>query len=307
MTANTSITDIQVGTLVKGDHADLVGYLEQILPYGFETIALTFWQQCDVAALPGVADRIRPVLDAYGARVSSLSLFGNLLEHDEMATASRQGWAGLIEYASAFDCDLVTGFTGRLRGTPVPDSIDRFQEVFAPLADTAGERGVRLAFENCPMRGDWRSGEWNLAFNPAAWALLFEAVPAANLGLQWEPCHQLLQFADPMLQLDDWHQRIFSIHGKDASIYHDRLARFGNAGPRPWGEHRHPGFGDSDWTAIISRLRSHGFRGAIEIEGWHDPVYRDELEIPGQVAALAYLKRCRGGPYQAVGEALPVG
>ena len=33
----------------------------------------------------------------------------------------------------------------------------------------------------------------------------------------------------------------------------------------------------------------------IAIEGWHDPVYRNELEITGQVRALDYLKQCRGG------------
>ena len=33
----------------------------------------------------------------------------------------------------------------------------------------------------------------------------------------------------------------------------------------------------------------------IDIEGWHDPVYRDELELTGQVHGLQYLKACRGG------------
>ena len=58
---------------------------------------------------------------------------------------------------------------------------------------------------------------------------------------------------------------------------------------------RTPGFGDSDWTRVISELRLAGYRGAIDIEGWHDPVYRGDLEITGQVRALEYLKECRGG------------
>ena len=56
-----------------------------------------------------------------------------------------------------------------------------------------------------------------------------------------------------------------------------------------------PGFGDSNWTDIISELRLQGFKGSIDIEGWHDPVYRDDLEMTGQVHALNYLKNCRGG------------
>ena len=46
---------------------------------------------------------------------------------------------------------------------------------------------------------------------------------------------------------------------------------------------------------MISELRRGGFKGSIDIEGWHDPVYREELEMTGQVAGLNYLKRCRGG------------
>ena len=38
-----------------------------------------------------------------------------------------------------------------------------------------------------------------------------------------------------------------------------------------------------------------GYKGAIDIEGWHDPVYRDDLEMSGQVHALNFLKKCRGG------------
>ncbi|MUO78786.1 sugar phosphate isomerase/epimerase, partial [Agrobacterium vitis] len=32
-------------------------------------------------------------------------------------------------------------------------------------------------------------------------------------------------------------------------------------------------------------------------EGWHDPVYRDALEMTGQVHALNHLKQARGGDF----------
>ena len=60
---------------------------------------------------------------------------------------------------------------------------------------------------------------------------------------------------------------------------------------------RTPGFGDSNWTDVISELRLAGYTGSIDIEGWHDPVYRDALEMTGQVRALNYLKDCRGGEF----------
>ncbi len=65
----------------------------------------------------------------------------------------------------------------------------------------------------------------------------------------------------------------------------------------PYVYHRTPGFGDTDWTDVITILRQGGFQGSIDIEGWHDPVYRGPLEMTGQVHALEYLKQCRGGPF----------
>ena len=60
---------------------------------------------------------------------------------------------------------------------------------------------------------------------------------------------------------------------------------------------RTPGFGDSNWTDIITILRLAKFKGSIDIEGWHDPVYSRDLEMTGQVHGLNYLKQCRGGAF----------
>jgi sugar phosphate isomerase/epimerase len=62
---------------------------------------------------------------------------------------------------------------------------------------------------------------------------------------------------------------------------------------------RTPGFGDSDWVRVISELRLAGYKGTIDIEGWHDPVYRDDLEMTGQVQGLRHLQLCRGGEFVA--------
>jgi sugar phosphate isomerase/epimerase len=67
----------------------------------------------------------------------------------------------------------------------------------------------------------------------------------------------------------------------------------------PYVQHRTPGFGDTSWTDLVSVLREAGWRGSIDIEGFHDPVYRNALETTGQTAALAYLQRCRGGEFVA--------
>jgi len=163
----------------------------------------------------------------------------------------------------------------------------------ALLAERAAGKGLRIAFENCPMGGNWETGDHNIAFNPDAWELMFDAVPAENLGLEWEPCHQMCQLIDPLPQLREWVGRVFHVHGKDASVHHDAVARRGIHSKDWFAFHRHPGFGDSNWTDIVSELRHGGFSGSIDIEGWHDRVYSGALEMTGQVRALHYLRDCR--------------
>lgn len=285
---------IRIGTLVNGG-AGTANYIKQILPYGFESFSITFWQTLGDTDLERLAGEVGEVLAGSGAVISSVGVFGNPLESREIDQQTRDGWVKLIDACSLFGCDIVAGFAGRLIDKPISDSMDRFADVFGPLASQAADKGVRIAFENCDMGGDWQRGDWNIAHNPTAWEMMFNAVPADNLGLEWEPCHQMVSLIDPMPQLRAWAKRIFHVHGKDATVLWDVVKQHGCDGPHPFAFHRTPGFGDSNWTDIISELRRAGFVGSIDIEGWHDPVYRGDLEMTGQVAGLNYLKRCRGG------------
>lgn len=290
-------SDIRLGTLVDGKGPDPVAYIKQLLPYGFECFSLTFWQTLGGVDLVRLAASLREALAGTDVAISSLGIYGNPLEETPQDRETLRGWETLIDHAHLFGTDLIGGFTGRLRGKPIEDSLPRFKEVFTPLAERAAARGVRLAFENCSMGGDWQTGDWNIAHGPDAWELLFAAVPADNLGLEWEPCHQMLNLIDPLPQLRQWVKKIFHVHGKDCTIKWDIIKTHGIHGSRPYAFHRTPGFGDCNWTDIISELRWGGFTGAIDIEGWHDPIYRDDLEMTGQVHALHYLKQCRGGDF----------
>ncbi len=302
--------DIRIGTLV-GCGAKAPSYIKQIQEHGFESYSLTFWQRIGDCDLQQLADELKPVLAESGAVISSLGIFGNPLENEEIDLETRADWARLIDAADLFETDIVAGFTGRVRGKPIHESIPQFKEVFKPLADQAGGKGVRLAFENCDMGGTWYEGDWNIAHNPLAWELMFDAVKNDNMGLEWEPCHQMVSLIDPLPQLKEWVGRVFHVHGKDATIHWDVIKKYGihssvHADPNTdlpiqlapsFVEHRTPGFGDSNWTDIITELRRGGFKGSIDIEGWHDPIYRDELEMTGQVHALNYLKQSRGGNF----------
>jgi sugar phosphate isomerase/epimerase len=287
---------IRIGTMAgKGEHT--LDYIKALIPLGFESFQVNFWRTLGGVDLARMAAQLRPVLEKSGTVVSSLAVFGNPLGTDEADRETLAGWESAIDHASDFGCKLVCGFTGRVRGVPVPDSVPRLKEVWTPLLERAQARGVRIAFENCPMGGDWKTGDWNIAFNPDAWEVLFAALPFPNVGLEWEPCHQLCQLIEPIPQLRQWITKVFHVHGKDASVYRDILGSRGIAGKQEFAQHRHPGFGDTDWTAILSILRAGGYQGTIDIEGWHDPVYRDDLEMTGQVHALKYLQQCRGGDF----------
>lgn len=302
--------DIRIGTLV-GAGQKSPEYIRQIQHHGFESYSITFWQTIGDTDLERLADELKPVLAETGAVISSVGIFGNPLEDGEKDVATRECWEKLIEAAPLFGCDVVCGFTGRLRGKAIHESRDRFREVFQPLTEKAGEKNLKIAFENCDMGGTWNEGDWNIAHNPLAWEIMFDAVPLPNIGLEWEPCHQMVSLIDPMPQLKEWLPKIFHVHGKDATIHWDVIHKYGihssvHADPNTdlpvqlapsFVEHRTPGFGDSNWSDIITELRRGGFKGSIDIEGWHDPVYKGDLEMTGQVHALNYLKQCRGGSY----------
>ncbi|MER8425110.1 sugar phosphate isomerase/epimerase [Mesorhizobium sp. M1403] len=289
------LLDIRIGTMVRANLDDPAAYVRQILPLGFESIQPFFWQTLGGKDIPRLAGEIREAIGDADVVVSSIGVFGNPLESGEIDRGVVQAWETIIDNAHLFGANMVSGFTGRIRGKPLPDSLPRFREVWGPLARRAADKGVRIAFENCAMDGNWASGDWNIAHNPDAWELMFNELPDDNLGLEWEPCHQLVYLIDPMPQIRKWASRIFHVHGKDATVRWDVIREHGVFGRLPFVQMRTPGFGDSDWTRVISELRLAGYKGAIDIEGWHDPVYRGDLEITGQVRALDYLKQCRGG------------
>ncbi len=284
--------DIRIGTLAGMDAG--APYLRQVVEHGFESFELTAWAHLGAVDLPRLAGEVREAL-AGRAVISALAIFGNPLQDEQTA----RDWETMIRAAPLFGCDLACGFAGALEDRPVDQNMARFKEVWTPLAKVAADCGVRIAFENCDMGGTWERPLWNIAHSPRAWELMLNEVPGDHIGLEWEPCHQLNSLVDPIAQLRRWVRRVYHVHGKDATVAWDVVREHGIRGGVPYVWHRSPGFGDTNWTDIISILRQAGYRGAIDIEGWHDPVYCHDLEMTGQVHAMKYLKHCRGGDYVA--------
>jgi sugar phosphate isomerase/epimerase len=282
--------DIRLGTLVPA--ATSADYIRQILPHGFESFQIFIWQYIGDTKLEEAASQVREACGEQ-ATISSIGMFGNPLMDEQ----TRRDWERCIDAAPLFGCDIVAGFAGALDGQSVPDAMPKYKEVWGELAKRAEDKGVRIAWENCDMGGNWNSAQWNIAHAPRAWEMMFDAVPSPALGLEWEPCHQMGAFIEPLPQLRQWLPKIFHLHGKDATVAWDVIREHGTHSGQPYIWHRTPGFGDTNWTDIISILRMAKWTGAIDIEGWHDPVYKDDLEMTGQVFGLNYLKQCRGGAF----------
>ncbi|WP_457302308.1 sugar phosphate isomerase/epimerase family protein [Phyllobacterium sp. P5_D12] len=287
---------IRIGTMIKGNAPDPAAYVKSILAHGFESFEPFFWQVMN-KDLPRLAEELKEAIGDEDVTMSTLGMFGNPLEDTEIDRETLKGWEALIDNAHHFGATTIAGFTGRVRGKPIEDSLPQYKKVWTDLAKRAADKGVKLAFENCAMDGNWASGDWNIAHNPDAWEMIFNEVPADNIGLEWEPCHQMVYLIDPLPQIRKWAPKIFHVHGKDATIRWEVIREHGIFGKEKFVFMRSPGFGDTNWVDVISELRLAGWSGSIDIEGWHDPVYRNELEMTGQVHSLNYLKQSRGGSY----------
>ncbi|MBQ9938882.1 MAG: sugar phosphate isomerase/epimerase [Oscillospiraceae bacterium] len=290
-----NLNDIRIGVIVGADNALKV--IPQLIPYGFESFEITFGSSCEGYDLREYGKHVQEIIGENDCVISCLGLYSDPLSETAEGEAVIKCWENLIDNVDAFGSNIIAGFTGRLADMPVDKSIGRYKTVFGELAKRAEDKGVKIAFENCDCGGNWNRGGVNIAFCERAWEMMFDVLPNENIGLQWEPCHHMVQLVDPIPQLKRWVNKIICLHGKDATIDWNIVNSRGISCGETFAWHRTPGFGDSNWTNIISILRMNGFKGSIDIEGFHDPVYKGELEYTGQVYALNYLKKCKGGEF----------
>ena len=174
---------IRIGTMIKATEGEAPQNIKAIADLGFESFEPFFWQTTNGQNLAELGKRS---LDAIGNRditISTLGMFGNPLEDQEMDRQTLQGWKDCIDNAHHFGATTVAGFTGRIRNKPLTDSLPKYKQVWSELAKRAADKGVRIAFENCAMDGNWATGDWNIAHNPDAWELMFNETPDDNIGV----------------------------------------------------------------------------------------------------------------------------
>lgn len=301
-----------VSSLVGIEPIPFPELLAAMAGYGFDTVEVNVgsnYRPIAGADFPGHLDlraivrdgggEIKELAARHGIAINSLAPMVNLLTADRDKRAARIAEFRLtLDACVALGVDTLVTFTGSAFGmhfwglpgvgeghrtNQVGANLAIFREVYTPLAEYAGERGVRIAFETAGRGG----GEGNLAHAPELWELMFDAVPSPALGLSFDPSHLVwLHIPDIDGVIRKYGARIYHVDGKDAEILPERLARqgiFGNG----WWRYRLPGCGAVDWMAVTSALADIGYTGAIDIEN-EDPL---SLGLAGAAWSADYLRR----------------
>ena len=273
--------------------------LEQVMEFAFETgyscVELMCWPRgkaerryagvthLDVAALGRrEAYKVRRMLENSGVSISSLGYYPNYLSPDaQEAKRVLDHFKKVIQAAALLAVGRVTTFVGRDWTKTVDENWPRFLKVWKPLVKFAEDRDVRIGIENCPMlftNDEWPGGK-NLATSPKIWRRMFEDIPSAHLGLNYDPSHMVWQHMDYLKPLWEFKDRIYHIHAKDVRLDRDRLSDVGIlATPLQYHTPKLPGLGEINWGRFCSVLGDVGYAGPVCVEV-EDRAYEASLEM----------------------------
>ena len=215
-------------------------------------------------------DEVRGTVADNGLEISALAYYPNNLDPDDAQREQVNAHLlAVLDAAQRLEVPVVTTFVGNDKNRPLPDNLQRFREIWPPLVDHAGERGVRIAIENCPMifsYDEWPGGN-NLAWSPAIWDEMFSAIPDANFGLNIDPSHLVWLMIDYERAVYDFADRIFHSHAKDLEVRPDGLYRHGTfSSGIGWQVPRIPGLGQVDWPRFVAALYAVGYDHVLSVE-----------------------------------------
>lgn len=179
--------------------------------------------------------------------------------------------------AAAMGVPVVTGFTGspiwaQLYSYPPNDfreiarGYEEFAERFSPILDVFEHEGVHFALEVHPTE---------VAYDFVTTRRALDAIGRRpSFGINFDPSHLIPQMLDPAAFVEEFADRIYHVHVKDArrridgrrSILGSHLD-FGD-GERGW-DFVSPGHGDVDFESVIRALNRIVYAGPLSIE-WED-------------------------------------
>ncbi|MBR2805527.1 MAG: sugar phosphate isomerase/epimerase [Oscillospiraceae bacterium] len=195
---------------------------------------------------------------------------------------------------------VVTGFTGSpiwkyLYSFPqttedmVEAGFDRIVELWSPILDVFKENGIKFAHEVHPAE---------IAFDYySTKKLLAKFKDRPEFGLNFDPSHLIWQGITPHIFLEDFIDRVYHVHIKDAAVTLNGKngilgshIDFGDL-RRGW-NFRSPGHGDVNFEEIIRVLNAYNYQGPLSVE-WEDSGM--DREYGGKEAA-AFVKKIDFAP-----------
>lgn len=168
------------------------------------------------------------------------------------------------------------------------DNVAVYKEVYSHVGELAAEKGVRIGFENWPGGRPFGEGA-NLPITPYAWELMFNALPAEYIGLEFDPSHLMWQRIDPYKAVKEFSKHIFMVHLKDTEIFYENMKKIGCFG-NGWWTYRLPGFGELNWHEFFTHLYEAGYNGNAVIEH-EDPIFDGPRRLEGFVVGGSYLRK----------------
>jgi sugar phosphate isomerase/epimerase len=315
-------------TLFTGQWADLPlsTLAERAGQWGFDGLELACWgDHFDVVAAldgPAYCRGVRELLERHGLGCWAIGnhLLGQAvcdpIDDRHRAVLSDDVWGDgdpegvrtraterlkdTARAASQLGVTVVTGFTGspiwHLLYSFPPNDFDRiergyeqFAERFSPIIDVFDAEGVRFALEVHPTE---------IAYDFVTTRKALAALDhREGFGINFDPSHFTPQFLEPVPFVEEFADRIYHVHVKDAkrrldgrrSILGSHLD-FGDP-DRGW-EFVSPGHGDVDFEELLRALNRIGYEGPLSIE-WEDPGMDREW---GARDALAFVRKSDFAP-----------
>ncbi len=202
--------------------------------------------------------------------INSLAYYPNPLDPDpEKSAAVLAHLKAVILASEKLGVGMVTTFVGRDQTKNVEENLELVKAYWPPVLAFAAEHGVKVGIENCPMLfgpDQWPGGQ-NIMTTPAIWRKIYEMIPDANFGLNYDPSHFVWQMMDYMKPLEEFKDKLFQVHFKDIKLYPEKLAEVGvMAYPLDYMAPKIPGRGDIDWGRFIAGLKAIGYEGNVCIE-----------------------------------------
>ena len=250
---------------------------------GFEALEIACWPRAsgptrryagtshiDVAHLSAVqAKDLTAELGSKGITISALGYYPNPLHPD---AAHRESVVGhlkqVITAAGLMGVGLVNTFCGGDASKTVDDNWAAAEKLWPEIIAHAKDKGVRLAFENCPMifsNDEWPGGH-NIAYSPRIWRRILDTFDG-YIGMNYDPSHLVWQMIDQARFIREFGPHMLHVHAKDLMIDRDGLYERGimSVG-MGWQIPRMPGLGEVNWGAFFSGLYQVGYDGPVIIE-----------------------------------------